>query len=83
MKAHGVAIVESTTSRSSGARRARRDDDAARAPSRSWARTSGLVNVSAKTKRVSGRIAAASAAWSPSSTIVTDAADAARRASSR
>jgi hypothetical protein len=61
--AHGVAIVESITRRSVSWASA----------GTSCARVSGLVNVSANTICVVGRIAAASPARSPSSTSVTSA----------
>ena len=58
-----------SSSRSRAARRARGATSATSAGT-SCARPSGFVNVSANTKRVSGRSAAASAARSPSSTSV-------------
>ena len=69
--AHGDAIVVSRTRRRPGTR-ARAGAMTARSWSKSWARTSGFVNVSANTKRVCGVMAAASASASPSSTTVTE-----------
>jgi hypothetical protein len=72
LNAHGDAMVVSSTNLIAGAV-ARARLSTSRKPSKSCARTSGLVNVSANTNLVSGRIASASAVISPSSTIVTEA----------